>query len=155
MISILLATYNWPKALALCLDSLRTQTDLDFEIVIADDGSDDRTREIIDAAKMQFPVAITHLWQADIGFRKTQILNQAIAVARGDYFIFLDGDCIVQPDFVARHRQLAQAGYLVTGSRILVNDQLTQGILQWPQWNFAQFLAHSFAYRLRHDINKY
>ena len=155
MISILLATYNWPKALALCLDSLRTQTDPDFEIVIADDGSDDGTRKIIDAAKIQFPVTITHLWQADIGFRKTQILNQAIAVARGDYFIFLDGDCIVQPDFVARHRQLAQTGYLVTGSRILVNDQLTQRILQWPQWNFAQFLAHSFAYRLRHGINKY
>ena len=155
MISILLATYNWPKALALCLDSLRTQTDLDFEIIIADDGSEGSTRAIIDAAKKQFPVAITHLWQADIGFRKTQILNQAIQAASGDYFIFLDGDCIVQPDFVARHRQLAQAGYLVTGSRILVNDQLTQRILQWPQWDFSQFLAHSFVYRLCHGINKY
>ena len=155
MISILLATYNWPEALALCLDSLRTQTDLDFEIVIADDGSQASTGTIIDAAKNHFPVPITHLWQADMGFRKTKILNQAIQAASGDYLIFLDGDCLVQPDFVARHRQLAEAGHLVTGSRILVNNTLIQQILRWPQWNFAQFKAHSWRYRLSQAINKY
>ena len=138
MISILLATYNWPQALKLCLESLATQTDRDFEIIIADDGSTHSTTQLIDSYKDILP--ITHLWQEDEGFRKTKILNQAIATAQGDYLIFLDGDCIVQPDFVERHRQLAQKGYLVTGSRVLLNEKLTQDLLSWKTWDFAQFI---------------
>ena len=49
MISVLLATYNWPQALKLCLESLATQTDLDFEIIIADDGSSNPTKDLIES----------------------------------------------------------------------------------------------------------
>ena len=129
MISILLATYNWPQALKFCLESLSKQTDLDFEVIIADDGSTNATLEVIEKLKSDFPVPITHLWQEDQGFRKTRILNQAIAAARGDYLVFLDGDCLAQPDFVARHRQLAKPGHLVTGSRVLLNQTLTTHLL--------------------------
>ena len=152
MISILLATYNWPQALKLCLESLATQTDPDFEIIIADDGSTQSTTQLIDSYKNTLP--ITHLWQEDEGFRKTKILNQAIATAQGDYLIFLDGDCIVQPDFVERHRQLAQKGYLVTGSRVLLNQKLTQDLLSWKTWDFTQFRSQLLSNRLNGQINK-
>jgi glycosyltransferase involved in cell wall biosynthesis len=109
MISILLATYNWPQALKLCLESLAIQTDRNFEIIIADDGSTDSTKQVIKQFMASTTIPIEHLWQEDEGFRKTIILNQAIAAAHGDYLIFLDGDCIVQPDFVARNRQLEQS----------------------------------------------
>lgn len=155
MISILLATYNWPEALKLCLESLATQTDRDFEIIIADDGSTEDTRALIESIKVLHPITITHLWQEDQGFRKTQILNQAIAAARGDYLIFLDGDCIVQPDFVERHRALAQQGYLVTGSRVLLDERLTKQLLSWPKWDFKIFANHLLSYRLSGGINKY
>ena len=155
MISILLATYNWPQALKLCLESLATQTDLHFEIIIADDGSTESTKQIIDQIKSTFPVAITHLWQDDHGFRKTKILNQAITAAQGDYLVFLDGDCIVQPDFVARHRALAQKGYLVTGSRVLLNEKFTQQLLTWPTWDFQRFCSGLISERLSGGINKY
>lgn len=155
MISILLATYNWPEALKLCLESLATQTDRDFEIIIADDGSTEDTRALIESIKVLHPISITHLWQEDQGFRKTQILNQAIAAARGDYLIFLDGDCIVQPDFVERHRALAQQGYLVTGSRVLLDERLTKQLLSWPKWDFKIFANHLLSYRLSGGINKY
>lgn len=155
MISILLATYNWPQALKLCLESLATQTDRHFEIIIADDGSTEDTCELIDKLKLLHPIAITHLWQEDRGFRKTQILNRAIAAAQGDYLIFLDGDCIVQPDFVERHRALAQKGYLVTGSRVLLDKNLTKELLTWPQWNFKNFASNLLSYRLSGGINKY
>jgi glycosyltransferase involved in cell wall biosynthesis len=155
MISILLATYNWPQALKLCLESLSTQTDLDFEIIIADDGSTSETKNLIDAIEDGFPVKITHLWQEDQGFRKTRILNQAINVARGDYLVFLDGDCIVQPDFITKHRKLAQAGHLVTGSRVLLNDSLTKELLSWSHWDFQKFTNNLLSYRLTSCINKY
>ena len=155
MISILLATYNWPQALKLCLESLATQTDKNFEIIIADDGSTDSTREVIESIKQLYPTPITHLWQEDQGFRKTKILNQAIASAHGEYLVFLDGDCITQPDFIARHRQLAQKGFLVTGSRILLNEKLTQDLLSWPNWSFARFTENLIGKRLNGGINKY
>ncbi|MBU3633756.1 MULTISPECIES: glycosyltransferase family 2 protein [unclassified Polynucleobacter] len=155
MISILLATYNWPQALKLCLESLATQTDHHFEIIIADDGSTESTKQIIDAFQSTHSLSITHLWQEDQGFRKTKILNQAIEAAKGDYLIFLDGDCLVQPDFVARHRELAQKGFLVTGSRVLLNEKLTQELLATSRWDFKLFISKLLEYRLNAGINKY
>jgi glycosyltransferase involved in cell wall biosynthesis len=155
MISVLLATYNWPQALKLCLESLATQTDRDFEIIIADDGSTDSTKEIIDHFRASHSIAITHLWQDDQGFRKTKILNEAIVAAKGDYLVFLDGDCITQPDFIARHRSLSQQGFLVTGSRVLLNEKLTQELLSWDSWSFSRFAANLLVYRLSGSINKY
>ena len=155
MISILLATYNWPQALKLCLESLATQTDTDFEIIIADDGSTQETKNLIEHIKQTHPISIQHLWQEDQGFRKTAILNQAINAAHGNYLVFLDGDCIVQPDFVARHRALSQKGYLVTGSRVLLDESLTAQLLTWPSWNFNRFAEKLLGYRLSGGINKY
>ena len=155
MISILLATYNWPQALKLCLESLATQTDRQFEIIIADDGSTESTKQIIEAFNASHVIPVTHLWQEDEGFRKTKILNQAIAAAHGNYLIFLDGDCIVQPDFVANHRALAQTGYLVTGSRVLLNEKLTQELVTWPNWSFTRFNSNLLGKRLSGEINKY
>jgi glycosyltransferase involved in cell wall biosynthesis len=155
MISVILATYNWPQALDLCLQSLSTQIDLDFEIIIADDGSSNTTKTVIDQHTPTMPVSMKHLWQEDQGFRKTQILNQAIDAASGSYLIFLDGDCIVQPDFVLRHRELAKADHLVTGSRVLINEALTKELLTWKSWGFQHFTSQLLNYRLRGGINKY
>jgi len=155
MISILLATYNWPQALKLCLESLSTQTDLDFEIIIADDGSTTDTRDLIEITQKNFPVNITHLWQEDHGFRKTRILNQGIQAAHGDYLVFLDGDCVVQPDFIAQHRTLSKANHLVTGSRVLLNDELSKQLVSWPHWDFNKFTEKLLSHRLSGGINKY
>jgi glycosyltransferase involved in cell wall biosynthesis len=155
MISVLLATYNWPQALKLCLESLSTQTDLNFEIIIADDGSTSETKDLILATQISFPVKIRHLWQEDQGFRKTRILNQAIEAADGEYLVFLDGDCIVQPDFIAQHRSLSQKNQLVTGSRILLNNELSKKLLAWRHWDFKKFSGKLLSYRLSSGINKY
>ena len=155
MISILLATYNWPQALKLCLESLATQTDSNFEIIIADDGSSESTKQVIDVMEASLPITITHLWQEDDGFRKTKILNQAIAASHGDYLVFLDGDCIVQPDFVSRHRELAQKGYMVTGSRVLLDESLTKKLLAWPKWDFTRFCSNLISKRISGGMNKY
>ena len=160
-ISILLATYNWPQALELVLESLNAQTDKDFEVLIADDGSRSDTAHLINAFTKIANFPIQHLWQEDLGFRKTTILNQAIKRARGDYLVFLDGDCITQPDFVALHRDLAQSGYVVTGSRILMGKRLTNDLIA-PERNlkerFFSSLGHSkflFAVkRLAGQLNK-
>lgn len=154
MISVILATYNWPDALNLVLQSLMSQTDRCFEIVIADDGSSDETTRVIQTYLSSPLVPIKHVWQEDLGFRKAKVLNSAIHDAAGDYLIFLDGDCVVQPDFIAQHRRLAKTDCMVTGSRILIEKEWTLQLCAQQAWSFAAFLKHALRARLKRQINK-
>jgi glycosyltransferase involved in cell wall biosynthesis len=153
MISVIIATYNWPESLNLCLQSLREQTDTNFEIIIADDGSAPATRRVVDEIA-SFPVPIRYCWHEDNGCRKTIICNQAMREAQGDYFIFLDADCLVQPDFVARHRLLAKKGHMVTGSRVLLNESLTKEMIADGVWDFRSFRNRLPLLRTQGGINK-
>ena len=83
------------------------------EIVIADDGSRDETRQLIDSFKPHLP--IVHVWQPDEGFQKSRILNKALVAAKADYLIFTDQDCIPRKDFIATHIEYTQKGYLLSG----------------------------------------
>src|SRR5437899_1665714 len=139
MISVIVNTYNWPEALRLCLQSLASQNERCFEIIVADDGSRRETADLIEAFAGSVSIPVRHVWQEDIGFRRSAILNKAIAQAAGPYLIFIDGDCIVQPDFVARHRMLAQPNHLVTGSRILLGRELSKKLLAQEKWNYQAF----------------
>ena len=129
LISLVISTYNRPDALTAVVEACFVQSDQRFEIIIADDGSGEATRAAVAALKQRSPVPLTHVWQADEGFRLAMSRNRGIASARGEYLIMLDGDCIPQRDFIARHRALAQAGHVVTGSRILVDEAGTARVL--------------------------
>ncbi len=129
LISVIVATYNRPDALALVLAQCLAQTDTNYEVIVADDGSGEPTRTVIQSAANHTDIAVSHVWQPDQGFRAAAIRNQGIAQARGEYLIFLDGDCVPQGDFIARHRALAETGWTVTGSRILLNEALTSDLL--------------------------
>ncbi len=128
LISLVIPTYNRPIALERVLAACDAQTDRQFEIIVADDGSTAETTERIDAFRTRTSLPLTHVWQPDDGFRAAQARNKAIAQARGDYVIFLDGDCVPQRSFVARHRALARPGCIVSGSRILLDETLTRDV---------------------------
>lgn len=129
LVSLVVSTYNRPDALAAVLDGCATQTDRRFEVIVADDGSTDSTRVVVEESAKRLPVPLEHVWHPDDGFRLAAIRNKGILRARGDYIVFLDGDCVPQTDFVARHRALAATGSLVTGSRILLGEALTAQVL--------------------------
>lgn len=124
--SIILATYQWPEALALVLSGLLTQSEQSFEVMIADDGSDERTKAVIEAYRARAKFRIEHLWQEDKGFRKCRILNEAIRTARGDALIFLDGDCVPHKHYVAQHCALVDAKHYVAGRRVDLSKQFTE-----------------------------
>jgi glycosyltransferase involved in cell wall biosynthesis len=163
LVSILLATYNWPEALLPCLESLNAQSDLNFEVIIADDGSTSSTAVIIEHFAKISKFSLVHVWQEDCGFRKALALNKAIESAKGEYLVFLDGDCLVQPDFVAQHRRLAEPGHLVTGSRVLMSELLTKDILKPSKqqllprtpWSYRDFRRAIPMQRLVGGINKF
>ena len=144
LISVVLSTYNAPEFLSVALSSLQHQTDRNFEVVVADDGSDGRTRDVVAAAARVLPVR--HAWHEDRGFRLSRIRNLAIRQSSGDYLIFVDGDCFVLGDFIALHRVLAEAGKFVSGKRSYLRAGITRQIVavgRAPIWGRAQWLARS------------
>ncbi len=145
LISIIVTTYEREDALDAVLRSLAAQRDRHFEVVVADDGSGPATAALIDRWKPQTGVPLVHVWQEHRGFRAAEMRNRALLVARGDYCVFLDGDCIVRPDFVALHRRLAERGWFVAGNRVLLSQRQTEAVLReglTPEtWRIADWLA--------------
>ena len=158
LISVIVTTYNRPDALAAVLAGLLAQSDRRFEIVVADDGSTEATRQVVVSLRQRATDGprIVHAWQADSGFRASAARNLGVHASSGDYLIFLDGDCVPQTSFVSRHRQLAEPGYMVSGSRVLLSQQLTERILKGTT---AQAHARSLGYwltqRLSGNTNKF
>jgi glycosyltransferase involved in cell wall biosynthesis len=129
LISVVVATYNRPDALGAVIRSLEKQSDRQFEVVVADDGSGSDTEDVVKRAQTSLQAPLTHVWQEDTGFRLAAVRNLATSRARGDYLIYLDGDCIVRQNFVRAHRDLAEAGWCVTGGRVLLSEGFTHQAL--------------------------
>jgi glycosyltransferase involved in cell wall biosynthesis len=152
--SVVVTTYNRPDALAAVLAGFFDQTTLDFELLIADDGSRNDTRELVEREAAKAPFPLRHVWQADLGFRAGAARNRAAARAQADYLIFVDGDCIPARHFVQQHLSLAEPGYFLAGNRVLCSQSFSHEILsrQLPihQWPGTRWLAAW----VRRDINR-
>jgi glycosyltransferase involved in cell wall biosynthesis len=116
--SLIITTYNWKEALALCLGSVAAQRVLPDEVIVADDGSREDTARVVHAFARDFPVPMRHAWQEDLGFRAARVRNLGIAASTGDYVIFLDGDMVLHPEFVADHHALIRPGSYLLGGRL-------------------------------------
>ena len=142
-ISIIFSTYNSEKWLEKVLWGFGFQSFKNFEIVIADDGSTNSTRELIESLGTELGLQIKHVWQKDEGFQKSKILNKALTQAEGDYIIFTDGDCIPKSDFVKIHSDRARQGHFLSGgyfklpmsiSNQIAKDDIASGLAFEPKW---------------------
>jgi len=149
--SVIFTTYNHPKWLEKTLWGFSAQSFRDFEIIVADDGSNDETRAVIESLQAQIDIPIRHLWQEDDGFQKCRIMNKAIVESRGEYLIFTDGDCIPHPDFVRNHVELSAENTLLSGgyfklpldvSRAITKQDILAGNSTRPGW----LLRHGVAF---------
>ena len=154
LISVIVTTYNRDDALAAVLRSLARQTDPDFEVIVADDGSGPSTAALVESWNVRVGHRVEHVWHEDKGFRAAEIRNRAILLARGAYCVFLDGDCITRPDFIAAHRRVAERGWFVSGNRVLLSPTLTERVLReelTPEdWALTRWLAE----HLRGGVNR-
>ena len=155
LISVIVSTYNWPTALDLVLQSLALQKDSHFEVVVADDGSKPATTELVQRHQKTFPHPLIHSWQEDKGFRLARSRNKAVTVAHGDYFIFMDGDCLVRKDFVSQPRRLAEAHCVVAGQRILLSQTFTQELFHHPQLDWMNHLATVINFSRQKNLNRF
>jgi len=146
-ISLIVATYNWPAALEVCLLSIQKQVKLPAEVIIADDGSNSDTSLLIDKLRADFPVPLIHIWQEDLGFRKSLILNKAIKSATSKYIVQIDGDVILNKHFIADHASVAEKGYFIRGTRAHIQQDAVARVCAQKNIHigyFSPFLIHRF-----------
>jgi glycosyltransferase involved in cell wall biosynthesis len=137
---LIVTTYNRPKALFVVLKSVLMQEQTPDEVVVADDGSQDETREVVESLTEISPIPIVHVWQKNRGFQAARIRNKAIAKARNDYLILIDGDIVLHPAFVKDHLAVARTARFVQGGRALLGKKATRVALErgYVQWGLYQ-----------------
>ena len=129
-VSVVVTTYNWPEALDRVLDSLSRQTLPDFEVIVADDGSRAPTEEMVRRWRPAFGARLKHVWQPDEGFRAGRVRNLGAQAAKGEYLVFIDGDCLCLPRFLESHARQAERGWFATGRRAQVRESVTRLMLE-------------------------
>lgn len=135
--TLLITTYNWPQALRLVLESAFIQSVLPNEIVIADDGSGEETRTLIEEMTAKSPVPLKHVWHEDRGFRLAMIRNKGVAASEGEYILQIDGDCILSPHYVEDHIAMSKLGYFAGGKRIVLTEEMTRSTLEEGRLSYS------------------
>ncbi len=142
-VSVIVSTYNKREWLEKVLWGYTRQDFRGFELIIADDGSRDDTRELILAFSRESDFPIRHIWHPDQGYRRSIILNAAILASHGEYLIFSDGDCIPRRDFVRTHFELAKPGRFLSGGSVdlsmdvslqITSEDVVSGRFADPRW---------------------
>ncbi len=128
-VSLIVTTYNWPEALRIVLESILRQTVLPYEIIIADDGSDEDTAKIIRDILLKCKIKWQHVWHPDEGVRQSRIKNLAVSRSSGEYLVFIDHDVPLHRDFLRDHILFAEEGTFLQGKRVLLSKELTHKIL--------------------------
>jgi len=137
--SLVTPTYNWPEALELLLLSVLNQTHLPNEVIIADDGSREETKLLIEKFQKKFPIPLVHIWQEDVKNRKPRIMNKAIAAAKYDYIVEIDGDIIMNKFFIEDHLKNAEKGFYLFGSRVNIQKNILNHLFQSKKIDFNVF----------------
>jgi glycosyltransferase involved in cell wall biosynthesis len=146
-VALIIATYNWPSALECCLNSLLLQSKMPDEIIIADDGSTEDTKLLIQQFSTLHKIPLSHVWHEDTGFKLAHIRNKAIAKAQSDYIIQIDGDIIMHTDFVKDHYDNAEECRYLKGSRVLMNEESSAHFL-YHKKEQPSFLSSGIVNRL-------
>jgi glycosyltransferase involved in cell wall biosynthesis len=146
-LSVIVVTYEWPEALDVVLRALFEQPDPAFEVIVADDGSGPETASVAHRWQETLGDRLHYVRQPDEGWRQARNRNLGALRARGDYLVFLDGDCLVRRGFVEAVRRAALPGWFLASKRLHLSPELSKRVLEeklpvW-QWSVARWLLHA------------
>lgn len=145
-VSVLIATYNRAALLVDAIESVLQQTFCDYEIVIADDGSNDSTADVIAPYLSETHPAhgkILYFKQKNQG--KSVALNNALAMASGEWIAILDSDDVWLPQklewqFRAIER-FPECSTCFTDCRFVNNPQMDMTVFQFYGRSFGEMLG--------------
>lgn len=149
LVSVIMPAYNAEELIGAAMDSVLSQTVTDLELIVIEDCSKDRTRDVIDAYAQRDPRIRVLLNEQNMGVAKTR--NRGIEVARGDYIAFLDSDDVWHPEklcaqirkMTEEDAQISYCSYAIIGpqgdkvradylvpERVTYEDLLTENCMQ-------------------------
>jgi glycosyltransferase involved in cell wall biosynthesis len=149
-ISIITVTFNAGASLPTLIDSLRAQSDRNFEWIVVDGASTDETIDLLKASD------IVGTWISEPDFGIYDALNKAIRLSTGEYYLVLGADDKLLPDAIAKYRQHAtlSGADFVTAS-ILLDGRVSTGKKGRSWWNgmFAYVSGHSVGTLIRRSLH--
>lgn len=129
-LSLIVLTCERPDALELVLRGVARQRVAPLEVIVTEDGASAGTLACIERLRRSIAAPLVHLTQERVGRGACRARNRGIAAARGEYVVFLDGDMVPGPDFVADHVAFARRGCFAQGSRVLLPEARTRELLE-------------------------
>ncbi len=127
-LSVVLSTFEQPNALAFALLGYRRQSFRDFELVVADDGSGEETRAVVEEFRRSSDFPILHVRQENRGFRKARIVNRGVLASGGRTLVLTDGDCIPHSRFVEVHAERCRRNTFCTGGHVMLPAEYCLGL---------------------------
>lgn len=125
--TLIISVYANTVFLKAVLDSLKDQTWNNFDIIVSEDGESLEMKTFLSSYPFEHPWQ--HLTQEDLGWRKNSALNKAVMNAKSDYFVFIDGDCVLHPRFMEMHHLFSKTNEILAGKRLKLNDDLSQKLI--------------------------
>jgi glycosyltransferase involved in cell wall biosynthesis len=143
-LAVIVSTYEWPDALDAVLRAFNEQSDRDFTLIVADDGSGGETKAVVDSWRSAFKERLTHVWQSDEGFRLARVLNLGVLATDADDLVIMHGESVPRRNFVRAVRSSIAAGWFVAGRRVELTAELTKRVLEHAlpvhRWGLVDWL---------------
>ncbi len=129
--SLIIPFYKDISGLELILIALNKQSAKGrFEVIITEDDNAVETVNFLNKIAPELNYPVKHIFQEDIGFRKCKALNDAVKIAKTDYLIFIDGDCIPHQHFIKQYLKEKEERKILYGRRVNLSQKFTQKLLQ-------------------------
>ena len=151
-LSVIIPVYNAEKTLHFCLDSVKNQTYGDYEVILVDDGSSDRSLQICnDYMKNDYRFKVIHKENGGVSSAR----NQGLDMASGKYVMFIDCDDYIKTDFfsIYVHCMEAYKADVVIGGLICKTDKAVLekkvsplGEMNTDIWEHICLLPEMFGY---------
>ncbi len=135
-LSLVIGVYKNIDYLQLIFKSLEQQNFKGFEVIVAEDDEDPKVADFIEYAKKLQDFPISHVRQPDKGFRKNKIYNQAIRIAKHDFIVFIDGDCILHPRFLEVYALKARENLCLFGRRVRLDPKTSEALVRTENFRY-------------------
>lgn len=136
-ISVIIPVYNTEEYILRCLNSIVSQTFKDYEIIIIDDGSKDKSSDIIkEFIKSHQDIAVNYIYQENAG--QAAARNLGIYKAQGEYICFIDSDDYIEPDMLEvlySQAAVSNADIVVCNIKMVYEDGIYNTISHFSNWS--------------------
>ncbi len=149
-VSVIISVYKDIVALDLIIQSLKIQTYTNFEAVIVEDAQNEDMKEYIDSIK---DIKCVHTSQEDLGVRKSRSQNNGVLASTGEYIIFIDGDCLLAPNFIESHVYLSERNHALSGRRFNLDEKQTK-LLRNYKMDVKKYLHNFILYNFWQMFDK-